>query len=270
MDRKLNVFFSFLLVFVFILNAGETIDYWRILLGLLLALLFSLTAFAFRRLSLDGLFAATLVGAYIFGLGGWATTAVVLIFFISSSFFSGVGPRSDDAHTPEARRSGLQVWANGIWIVTCLVLALPFDHSVFLAGAIAAIAVATADTWATELRSIDSEKTYLITTFKPVEPGTDGGISLRGTLSGALGSLTIAGFSVYLFSFSLVDFFIILTAGFLGCLLDSYFGAIFQRNNRSVQIPAIHQKISITNNVVNAAATGCGAMLAIILKTLFL
>lgn len=266
MDRKLNVLFTFLAIFVFILSAESPSYYWAILLGICLSFLFSLIAFVFQSLSLDGLFAATVIGAFVFGIGGWAMAFVVLLFFISSALISGRKTYTAGEVSDIGRRDGLQVWANGFWLVVCLVLAHNFENPIFLIGGLAAVAVATADTWATELRSIKKDSTYLITTFENVKPGTDGGISLEGTIWALAGSALIAGAAIYVFSLQLSVFFYIFIAGFLGSVIDSYFGATFQRNNTSVDSPFTGQRISISNNLVNALSTGVGALLAIILK----
>jgi uncharacterized membrane protein len=61
-----------------------------------------------------------------------------------------------------------------------------------------------------------------------------------------------------------------LAAGFLGSVADSYFGATFQCSNRSVTLPISNQQIAIDNDLVNAISTGVGALLAIILKIIFI
>ena len=266
MDRKLNVLFTFLAVFVFILNAESPSYYWVIIFGVGLSFIFSLTAFVCQFLSLDGLFAATVVGSFVFGIGGWPAASVVLLFFMSSALMSGRKDGSSDGADHDRRRNGLQVWANGFWLVVCLVLAHNFQHQVFLIGGLAAVAVATADTWATELRSVKKDSTYLITSFEKVKPGTDGGISLEGTVWSLVGSALIAGAAIYVFSLQLSIFFYIFIAGFLGSVIDSYLGATFQRNNTSVGSPFLGQRISISNNLVNGLSTGAGALLAIIFK----
>jgi len=267
MHRKLNALFIFLLVVVFI-TAANTVQQWNILLGVLLSTAFALVAFLFQRLTLDGMFATAVVGTFIFGLGGLSIALVVLFFFVSSALVTGRWVPDSEESAQQVRRDGFQVWANGFWLIVCLVLAVIFNTKLFLLGALAAIATATADTWATELGSLAPQSTYLITNFQTVSPGTDGGISLRGTTAALAGAATIGSAGLYVFSLHFYIFIVIFTAGFLGCVLDSYFGAIFQRNNRSVTLPAWDIKISIDNNLVNGISTGAGALLAVIIKLL--
>lgn len=268
MDRKLNFLSLFLLVVVFITSAS-TVQQWYVFLGLILSSVFSFLAFLFRWLSLDGMFAAIVIGTFIFGLGGWAVAGVVLLFFVSSALLTRTQSPHKDRSAAKIRRDGYQVWANGFWLVICLVLAVIFSKGIFIIGAMAAIATATADTWGTESGSKTPGSTYLITNFKTVPRGTDGGISVRGTLATLAGSVLIAAASIYVFSLEFYVFLCIFIAGFLGSIIDSFLGAIFQQNNSSVTLPVLGTKIDIDNNLVNGISTGAGALLAITLKILF-
>src|SRR6056297_355431 len=131
MDRKLNALFLFLAVVVFITTAN-TAQQWNILLGVLLAGLFSLAAFAFRGLSLDGMFSAIVIGTFAFGLGGWKLAVVLLLFFISSVTISDRSKWRAENISQSVRRGGLQVWANGFWLVISLICATVFNSSLFL------------------------------------------------------------------------------------------------------------------------------------------
>src|SRR5699024_7221156 len=115
---------------------------------------------------------------------------------------------------------------------------------------LASVAVATADTWATELRSNKSDATFLVTTRELVAPGTDGGVSLQGTVWALAGSAFIATLSALFFLLPLLFFFCIFIAGFLGCLLDSYLGAAFQYNHSPAGLPIVGNRIVIDNNMV--------------------
>lgn len=268
MDRKLNYLSLFLLVVVFTTSASP-VQQWLVFWSVILSAAFTFLAFLFHRLSLDGMCAAIIAGTFILGFGGWAVAGVVLLFFISSIFISRPNSSTDSELGTGVRRNGLQVWANGFWVVICLVLDVIFNTGIFTVGAMAAVATATADTWATELGSTDRDSTYLITNFEAVQPGTDGGISLQGTTAALMGSGMIALASLYVFS---LEFFLILCifiAGILGCFIDSYIGAIFQRNNRPVTLPGLKSVIRVDNNLVNGISTGAGALLAIIINLLF-
>ncbi|WP_440998658.1 DUF92 domain-containing protein [Fodinibius sp. SL11] len=268
MDRKLNALFLFIAVIVFI-TAANTTQQWNILLGVLLAAFFSLGAFVFNGLSLDGMFSAIVIGTFAFGLGGWELAVVLLLFFISSVVISDRSKSRDQNISQSVRRGGLQVWANGFWVVLFLIGVAILNTQIFLIGAIAAIATAAADTWATELASRNPGSTYLITNFKKVNPGTDGGVSVKGTTSAIFAAAMISGVSVYVFSLHFSVFLIIFVAAFLGCLIDSYLGALFQQNKRSVMLPVLNFEINFSNNLVNAIATGIGGLLAITSKMFF-
>ena len=66
-------------------------------------------------------------------------------------------------------------------------------HPVLFALAFAgAFATAAADTASCEIGQLLGRRTFLITTFRPVPRGTEGAVSLEGTLAGILASLVIA------------------------------------------------------------------------------
>ena len=96
-------------------------------------------------------------------------------------------------------------------------------------GYVSSIAVAAADTTASELGTKD-DRVYLITTLKRVEPGTDGGISPFGTIVSFIASavVTLIGWAVI--NRSVDDIFILIPmfAGFIGCMLDSVVGATLE------------------------------------------
>jgi uncharacterized protein (TIGR00297 family) len=145
-----------------------------------------------------------------------------------------------------------------------------WDSPLFIIAGMGPLAVATADTWGTEIGLRKGKSTSLITDFQIFPPGTDGGVSVRGTLASLLGSAVIGIATYYFFSLQVAAFFCILIAGFLGSLIDSYLGAIFQRNSSSVTLPVLKNKIPIDNDIVNGLSTGIGALLAIIFKLVFI
>lgn len=272
MDRKANYFFTLSLIAVFVLQANAA-EHSQILIAALLVSVFCIFAFLFRLLTLDGVYAAAISGTVVFGLGGYEAALVLLVFFISSNLISKkyilAVEETTHAYAEKIRRDGLQVWSNGFWFTLFFLLAFIFEQPLFVVAALGAIATATADTWATELGSKRfASETYLIGGLKKVKPGTDGGISIPGTLAAVAGSLVISVVSVFLFSLNLSVIFPIFMGGFLGCLADSYFGATFQREGYTFHLSVYFYEISIKfdNNLVNWLASGIGSLLAIILK----
>ena len=61
----------------------------------------------------------------------------------------------------------------------------------------AALAEATADTLASELGEVLGGPPLLLTTLRRVAPGTDGAISLAGTLAGASGAVLVVLVAVF-------------------------------------------------------------------------
>lgn len=147
----------------------------------------------------------------------------------------------------EGTRTVKNVISNGI---------VPFVMAAFgnYAGFIGSIAVATADTMASEIGVVDKQP-RLITNFKKVAPGTDGGISPIGTAAGIIGA-GIIGVFAYILGISADPFNalkIAVIAGTFGCFVDSILGAVFESKNY------------ITNEHVNLLATIAGAVLGSII-----
>jgi uncharacterized protein (TIGR00297 family) len=275
LDRILNYLFILALIGVFVLDACAA-EHNRMIVGALFAGGFCILAFVMNWLSLDGARAGTVIGTLIFGLGGFPATFLVLFFFLSSTFISKKDTNSD--HSPpagslgEVRRDGLQVWCNGFWYSVFLLLGFVLEADIFWVAAVSALATATADTWATELGSRRfNTQTWLLQGFKKVEAGTEGGVSLPGTIAAVVGSAFISLFAVYLFSLKISSFFIILTSGVLGCLADSYFGGAFQGTKRVIRLSIFYGELKrpIDNNMVNWMSTGVGSSIAIILTLVF-
>ncbi|AXJ02126.1 TIGR00297 family protein [Cyclonatronum proteinivorum] len=267
----LNYCFYVLLILIFVLVASP-VDKLLILLALGAAWIVSYFSFLLRLLSLDGMRSAVLVGTITLGLGGIEYTAYLLFFFVSSNIagFIFSKPNLESRHPLVERRSAEQVWANSFWFITGLLLFYITGYWSLAIAGIAASATATADTWATVAGSAaKSDKAKLITTFESVPKGTDGGISLKGTLGGLFAAILFAVLS-YQFqgALALQIAAIIFISGFLGCLFDSYFGAYFQHGARSPRISGV--AIQPGNNLVNFMATGCSALLAFTLYNILI
>lgn len=110
-------------------------------------------------------------------------------------------------------------------------------RSHLLAGFIGHYACCAADTWASELGVLSASAPRLLTTFTRVPPGTNGGVSLLGTVASALGGAFI-GALYYVATWPVGQPQVVgvgLAAGLVGSLVDSLLGATLQASSYDVE-----------------------------------
>jgi len=205
----------------------------QLLLGFILAIIISYLAYRAHSLNKNGTLAATIVGAIVFGLGGWQWAILLLAFFITSSGLSRLFKKRklglDEKFSKGHERDAGQVFGNG-GLATAFVLvhALFPESMIGWVGFAASLAAVNADTWATELGVLNPTPPRMITDLrKRVEKGTSGGISLFGTFASLMGSALIAVLAALMTD----DWSLLLPitlAGLFGSLFDSLLGATVQ------------------------------------------
>lgn len=267
-DRLINIFFSFALVFIFLLSADSD-DQLRIFIAIFLSLFCAYLGFVLNWLTLDGATSASLFGVIAYGLGGLSSAVIVLAFFISSSIVSKDQISAEGFLKRKFRRDGRQVWSNGFWFALWIIIWFLSAQQAFLIAAISSIAFATSDTWASEIGTKRTEsKTYLITDMKTVKPGTDGGVSLIGTFASFVGAALIS-FIFWSMNMDQSMFVVLLISisGFVGNLADSLFGAKVQGKKLPPFFGNLFaRQISyVDNNMVNWLAGGTASIVALIL-----
>lgn len=121
-------------------------------------------------------------------------------------------------------------------------------HEPLLAGSVAALAEAACDTVSSESGKALSQWARLITTGQRVPAGTDGGISLPGTVLGAIAAAAV-GIEAVLSGIVSGQFaFVAVIAAIVGMFMDSMLGATLERRGW------------VTNNAVNLISTGFAAL----------
>ncbi|MDP6224222.1 MAG: DUF92 domain-containing protein [Candidatus Poseidoniaceae archaeon] len=206
------------------------------------ALIFGLITASLRANILDkqGIIAAAVLGFFVGCLGHWTWLLLLLCFLLSSHIATkwrfeekterGLNESSD------GHRGWINVAANGgMPALVALLAFLLEDWESGLWMFAAAVAVATSDTWASEIGCLD-DRVRMITTLKSCEAGVNGGFSPNGQLAAASGGLLIGvsalAASLVMFSTTINDQFmlaaIVAGLGFLGCQIDSVLGAVLE------------------------------------------
>ncbi len=220
-----------------------------------------------KLLTPAGLVHSWLLGILIWGSLGWQGYIVVLFYFLVGSAVTRVGLAQKEAEGIAEKRSGARgpenVWGSALTGAVCALgtLVVPVLEveprlitTLLLLGYVASFSTKLADTCASEVGKAYGKQTFLITTLQPVSRGTEGAVSLEGTLAGVIASALIAlvGWAVGLIDLLGVAFCVL--AAFIATNLESVIGATLQ------------SKISwMTNEVVNTINTLIGAIAAVIL-----
>ncbi len=207
----------------------------QLVVGLVLAAAISYGAWRAGSLAENGAWAATGVGAIVFGLGGWQWALLLLLFFVSSSLFSqrlpGHGDDSEGKSAKGARRDAGQVLGNASVAVVCVALHAALADNTWPWFAYAAsLAAVTADTWSTELGGLSPVEPRLITHLhRAVTRGTSGGVTVLGLVA-AMGGAGLIGASAALLLPMPVGnaAAIILLGGTVAAVFDSLLGATVQ------------------------------------------
>ncbi len=222
----------------------------------------ALALYGFRRgsLSATGALSAVVVGSTL-TLANSAFFASLLVFFLTSSkatkFRQEEKQRLEGPAFKEGgRRNWLQVLCNGgvatelalLYLIDVGCADLPLDFSAEYRGSwlgsavLGALACCNGDTWASEIGSVvwTEDSPRLITSWRKVPRGTNGGVSPAGVVVSLLGGMAVGagyymGVAVTASRISLDrspnQLYAILLgglAGLLGSLLDSLLGATIQ------------------------------------------
>lgn len=248
-------------------------------LAVLLAAAAAAGAAASGALTADGAVAATGVGALTLAAGGPAPSALLLLFFVSSSALSRLpGPPSPGRG---ARRNAAQVVANGgVPALAALLSAIPALHAPAGAALAGALAAATSDTWSSEVGRRSRSAAFHVRLLAPVPGGTSGAVTLPGSAAGAAGAL-LMGIAASVVSRDASLLLPVAAGGVAGNLADTLLGAWLQERRRcslcgglselTVHPPCAAPTVpasgisGLDNDAVNLLASLAGALAAAVL-----
>jgi len=172
-------------------------------------------------------------------------TALTPILAVSALAFAATRAgrgKKEQSGTAEARsgRSASQVAANlGFASLVCMppvqswlvdtgrVPSIMSPMALFVLG-LAALAEAAGDTVSSEIGQILGGRPRMITTLRAVPPGTDGAVSILGTLSGAVAACLVSGAGTWAVHGDRSLFLVSWAGAVFGLLFDSLLGATLE------------------------------------------
>ncbi|MGB6295987.1 MAG: TIGR00297 family protein [Rivularia sp. (in: cyanobacteria)] len=239
---------------------------WLVAVGLNAVLLGIVWLVPKKLLTPAGILNAWLLGVLIWGTLGWRGYTVVCAYFIVGSAVTRIGMEQKEAEGIAEKRSGARgpenVWGSaftaalcalGIGIINLQATSEIFLSSLLTLGYVASFCTKLSDTCASEVGKAYGKRTFLITTLQPVPRGTEGAVSLEGTLAGIFASVLLAmlGWGVGLINVWGILWCIL--AAFIATNLESVIGATLQSRWQW-----------LTNELVNVINTLIGAATAML------
>ncbi len=233
----------------------------RIVLAVAVNLVFALLVLVLKWADRSGAAMGFVLGVTIYFGYGYKSFLILLAFILMGSIATRIDYAKKAARGVAERRGGARSWREAL--ANCLVPAFfavlaitTFPQAVFRLALVAALAEAAGDTVSSELGQWLSDRVFLITTFRAVPAGENGGVSLAGTAAGFAASALLVGLGFGLGLCGprpMVGAAVALAAAVAGNLFDSLLGATVERRGL------------VTNGIVNFAGTSFAGALALVL-----
>lgn len=207
-----------------------------------------------EKLTIPAALTGGLLASVIFIGAGYTGLFLLATFFIlgvaATSWKLSMKMNSGLAEDKQGKRNAGQVFANA-GAAAILALLAKFQAEtvnifpLMIAGCFSA---ATADTLSSELGNVYGKRYYHLLSFQKMQRGSNGAISLQGTVAGMLGSTIIAWVYMGGNNWNIRHFFMIIVAGTVGSIADSFLGLTLEK------------KGLLGNNSVNFLNTATGAI----------
>ena len=208
---------------------------------------------------------AGILGTLILGSIGWNGWFSICIYLLLGTLVTKIGYKNKASRGIAESRGGKRgpenVWGSAatgcsLSLLSCI---WPDYLNLFMVGFAASFTAKLSDTFSSEIGKRFGKRTFLITTLRPVAPGTEGAISIEGSLAGLLGSLIM---TIVMFNLSIISGLsvacIVLFSGYIATIVESYIGAEVQNKFEW-----------LTNELVNSIQTSLSAIISIFLYLYF-
>lgn len=240
--------------------AQDPVTAWT---AIAIAVAFGGMVFCLRAATAGGAATGALVAATLYlWTPGWRTAlwslAALLTLTLLATRFGRRAKETLGVAENRRGRTAAQVAANigiaavcGVPLTLVTVLSPGPVSRVWLIGMLAALGEATADTLSSELGQVLGGEPRLVTKMRRVPRGTDGAVTVIGTLSGIAGAAVVVGVAVPALGFGAMDAGVALGAAVLGLFVDSLLGEW------------VEQRGWLGNDAVNTLSTLAAALIAV-------
>ncbi|MCX6804271.1 MAG: DUF92 domain-containing protein [Candidatus Diapherotrites archaeon] len=186
---------------------------------------FSILSYKMKFLDFEGILIGNAVGlaAITYGPNPLVDLFAVVVFFIIGEVASNFPRKKHE------KRNILNVLGNSspALVMLALIFVFPQNSHILELAFFGAVSAALADTLSSEIGFYSKKQPVMITTFKKVAKGTDGGITLLGEYAALFGGIVIA-IIYFAAGGSIIESVLILFAGLVGSNVDSVFGGVFE------------------------------------------
>ena len=208
-----------------------------------------------------GWFHGGALGTMLWGTMGWQGWLAVVLYLAAGSGVTRLGLRRKQALRLAEARGGRRgpgnLWGSAATGLSLAVLmAISEARPLLTLGFVASFAAKLGDTCSSEIGKRWGGRTLLVTTLQPVPAGTEGAVTITGTVAGLVAVVVYTALALALLRPSIGtgpwgQLVVVGAAAAMATLVESWIGATWQG-----RVPWL------TNELVNAALTTVAALLA--------
>lgn len=217
-------------------------------------------------LSLSGIGAAFLLGTLTWRGFGPSGFLLVATYFIIGTAVTKIKMAQKEAQGVAEKRKGRRgpgsVIGSSAAGCVCALLSIygvggkPFSR-LWELGFVASFCTKLSDTVSSEIGKAYGKTTYLVTTFKVVPRGTEGAVSVEGTLAGVVASILLASIGCLMGEIKVAEAVICVLASQIANIGESVIGAALQEKEGFKWL---------NNDAVNVINISLGSILAILIQ----
>lgn len=208
------------------------------LYAVLITFIFGLTSFLLKTVDILGFISGFIIGVLIYTFLGFKGFVILASFFILGSLSTKLGYKEKEKAGLAEKQKGARGWKNALSKCGVGAIISPFAYFClkelkmpYQAAFVASFASATLDTVSSEIGQWKGKKAFSLVSFKEVRPGSEGAVSLEGSLAGITASALIAIIAFALKLIEIKTIFIVIISSIVANIFESYLGVFLESKN---------------------------------------